>query len=867
MTASIQPSIPTPLRLALAGGGTGGHLAPGLHLLDWLVEARGLDDVLWLAGDRRVDRRMLADLAARLDGVPARVRSLGIEGGRDAAPSHGTQLVRMPVAFARARRALVEHRSELLLGLGGYVSLPAVLAARSLGIPVVLLEVNAVMGGATRLLSPLAARILHSVQASMPTGAPKDSRHRVSGPPLAPVYTQDDGAAQAEASAFVAALGLDPARPLLLVLGGSQGAGPLNGFVREHLDLLLEGGVQVLHQVGPGRRDEGAADRPGYRAVEFVDPTHRALRASTAVLARAGASSLAEIAALGVPAVLVPYPQASGNHQQLNAAQLGAGVVVLPQAQLDAERASALARLIGEEGAERRTSMAAELRRRVPGDGSARLVVKLEELLGRTIVERAPREVAVPAGGEPLHPALPRRIHLLGVGGAGVSGMARLLVARGHRVSGHDRSPSPALERLAALGIEVRHGDSSADGLPPEAELVVRSAAVPEDDPQVEAARERGIPVLKYAAALGRLAPAGRTLAITGTHGKTTTSWLTLHALRAAVHEPTPGGLIGGVCLDLATNAIPPGPDGWFVVEACEFDHSFLELRPTAAAITNVEADHLDCYGDLQGVIDGFSAFAARVDPGGLLVVGANVPERVERAARCAVWRLGRELIVTPRGQRDGHHAFALAGPGFELDLVVPGVPGRFNVENAALALALAVHAAGPGRAAAAAEGLARFRGAGRRFERWLDEEGLAVVHDYAHHPTEVRATFEAAREVFPDRRLVVLFQPHQYSRTAHFLEEFAAALALADEVLVSDVYGARRPAPGEPSAEAPDLVARIQVAGTAALAAGNLCAATEALAQRLTPPCVAMVIGAGDVESIAHDLLGRLALRGGSQR
>jgi len=475
---------------------------------------------------------------------------------------------------------------------------------------------------------------------------------------------------------------------------------------------------------------------------------------------------------------------------------------------------------------------------------------------------------------------LPRRIHLLGIGGAGVSGAARILHASGHGVSGHDRAQGRTLPALEELGIPLAVGPSRAEDLPADAELVVRSAAVPDDDPQVAAARARGVPVWKYADFLGRLSALRRTLCVAGTHGKTSTSWMLWHALEgigALLQTPVPGALVGGVDRRLATGALAGSPEGWFALEACEYDRTFLKLAPFAAAITNVEGDHLDYYGTLTAIEEAFARFADRVHEGGLLVVGREVPERVEHAARAPVWRLGRELAVDLLGEREGRFRFRLRGPGWATPEIALHVPGSFQVENAALALALSVGAsqrtpagreADPAAlAAAAAEGVGRFLGVGRRFEPWGEAAGVSVVHDYAHHPTEVRVTLEAARRAFPGRRIHVLFQPHQHSRTARFLDDFVDSLRSADRVVVADVYGARAHIDGPRTAGAPELVDGLKSIHVRAAHGGPLGSAVQRLVEGLeepgeTPAC-ALVLGAGDVEHVQDELLGKLALRG----
>ncbi|MCC7015285.1 MAG: hypothetical protein IT454_22185 [Planctomycetes bacterium] len=471
-------------------------------------------------------------------------------------------------------------------------------------------------------------------------------------------------------------------------------------------------------------------------------------------------------------------------------------------------------------------------------------------------------------------PGLPRRIHLLGAGGAGVSGAARVLIDHGHVLTGHDRSASEHVELLRRMGARIEISSQESARIPADAELVIRSAAIPTESGAVAEARERGVPVLKYSEALGRITPIGRTLAIAGTHGKTTTSWMVHHALRGlSAYEsgrarPSPGAIVGGVCRVIGSNAVTEDDGGWFAVEACEYDRSFLNLTPQGAIVTNVEADHLDYYGDFEAIKSAFARFVDRVPLNGLLVIGHDVTRTVEQNARCQVWRIARELKIDLLGERNGTFAFRLNGPNFVVPQVSLQVPGQFNVENAACAIALVVGLAArewnidPNVAAvAAARGLERYQGSQRRFEPWGALGGVNIVHDYAHHPTEVRVTLEAARRVYPGRPLHVVFQPHQHSRTARFLDEFADALRMADRVVVADVYGARAHIDGEHQAGAPELVERLLAAGVQAALGGRPAETSRVLCSQLPMDSAVLVLGAGDIVTIKDDLFAELAL------
>ena len=459
-------------------------------------------------------------------------------------------------------------------------------------------------------------------------------------------------------------------------------------------------------------------------------------------------------------------------------------------------------------------------------------------------------------------------VHFLGAGGAGVSGALRIAAAAGVKVSGTDLVPTRFTELLEAEGHEISFADET---LPQGVKTLVRSAAVPLSHPACEAARERGVETLKYAEFLGRLCPKDRTLAVAGTHGKTTGSWMLYHALRGIATElghALPGALVGGVSCEAETNAVAPGGDAPFVVEACEYDRSFLHLRPYGAVISNLEEDHLDYYGDLAAIENAFARFVDGVDMDGLLVVGSQVSEVVLNSAPCEVWRLGKELKVDLLGEECGCFRFRVRGPKWATPEIRLAVPGEFNVENAALAIALAVgistrrygHEAAV-LAAAAAKGLMEFSGVERRFQLWGEEAEVRVFHDYAHHPTEVKVTLETARRVIQGGELHVLFQPHQHSRTARFLGDFVESLRLADRVVVADVYGARLHIDTE-SAGSEELVTRLKRAHVEAVFGGDLAGSVSAALERLPAGSGLLVLGAGDIDGVRDELLNRLALR-----
>jgi len=449
-----------------------------------------------------------------------------------------------------------------------------------------------------------------------------------------------------------------------------------------------------------------------------------------------------------------------------------------------------------------------------------------------------------------------RPVHFVGIAGAGMSALAELFVRRGVRVSGCDAAGDPTGD-LGRLGIAVStgHDPRHIEG----ARAVVVTSALPRTHPELERARELAVPVIRRAEALGEAVSGGELVAIAGTHGKTTTTVMTTEALHAASRQPT--GVVGGRVGGWGGN-LRFGSDQLFVVEADEYDRSFLALTPTVAVVTNVEADHLDIYDDLADIHRTFEQF---VSPARTIVLcgddaGAS---RLRTPSTAEVIRYGihspdaRLLAVDVRTEGGGS-LFEVEYDDEMLGEIELFVPGLHNVLNAlaaiasGLALGVTVEAMRPG--------LASFRGVERRFQRLGVANGVEVVDDYAHHPTEIKATLAAARTAFPARRIVAAFQPHLYSRTRDFAREFGEALAAADSVFVADIYPAReQPIPGVTAAM---IVDSTRAAGGTVSWQGARGSLAAELARNVRAGDVVLTIGAGDITKTGPELLEALGAR-----
>ncbi|MEM8926510.1 MAG: UDP-N-acetylmuramate--L-alanine ligase [Actinomycetota bacterium] len=463
-----------------------------------------------------------------------------------------------------------------------------------------------------------------------------------------------------------------------------------------------------------------------------------------------------------------------------------------------------------------------------------------------------------PAPTDPIDLATPRAVHVLGIGGAGMSAIAEVLLGSGHRVTGSDLGRSAALERLVAAGADVHigHADTNLDDV---VELVTHSTAVPTDNPELVEARRRNLPVLRRAEILRAITRAWTTVAVAGTHGKTTTSAMLTAALRGAGLDPA--FIVGGDLRDLGRGAAV-GDGELLVVEADESDGTFVELDAHAVIVTNVEPDHLEHYGGFEGLEKAFVRFVEQAPGPCVLCVDDPGAARLTELVSCttygtdpaADWRIV-EPTPTPNGI-----AFTVEGPdGVRLPVTL-AQPGMHNARNATAALVMAVTLGADGPAAAAA--LTAFGGVGRRFEERGSEGGVRLVDDYAHLPTEVEVAIAAGRSLGPDR-LVAVFQPHRYSRTEQLWSTFADSFTGADVLVVTGIYSSgEQPRPGITGRLVADAVSDAHPEADVRYVE-TLDDAVALLGGELRAGDLCMTLGAGDLTTIPDRVLAALAERG----
>ena len=451
-----------------------------------------------------------------------------------------------------------------------------------------------------------------------------------------------------------------------------------------------------------------------------------------------------------------------------------------------------------------------------------------------------------------------KRIHLIGIGGCGMSGLARMLLDAGSIVSGSDARPNESVFDLIRRGVKVSRNQLG-ELLNPEIDLVIRTAAVPDNNPEFAAASRLGLRTVKYSEMLGMVMADSLGVAVAGTHGKSTTTAMIGFALLECGVDPS---IIVGGSVSQIGGSCRSGGGEIFVAEACEYDRSFHRLHPTVAIITNIEEDHLDCYKDIHDIIASFHAFAHLVPSDGKIIAG-GADEHVRQAltdVRAPIEWVGLDGDFTWNtsaiGIENGCHRGQVSHRGQPVGVLELKIPGRHNLQNATMAVAACASCGVDPKCAIAA--IAEFQGVDRRMTRMGSFNGATIIDDYGHHPTEIRATLAALRQRYSPKRLICVFQPHQHSRTRYLLDDFAASFTQADCTIVPDIYFVRDSETERQRISSADLVKRIQANGRQAMHVPDFSQILEHLRASAADGDLIVTMGAGNVWEIGRDLAER---------
>jgi len=458
--------------------------------------------------------------------------------------------------------------------------------------------------------------------------------------------------------------------------------------------------------------------------------------------------------------------------------------------------------------------------------------------------------------GNPAGPFDSLHVHMIGIAGCGMRALAEMLAWRGAIVSGSDMASSSAVSKLIDSGMSVSVGQRG-ENIPEDCEIVVYSAAIHEGNPELIAARQRGLEVVKYSRMLGRMMSHHAGIAIAGTHGKSTTTGMVAYVLKAANLDPS---FVVGATVDQLGGPSGVGKGKHFVAEACEFDRSFLNLEPKYAAILNIEEDHPDCYRDIDEIIEAFKQFSAKIPADGVIVVNGDDRDALKTVvgAPCQVETFGLGESCNWRGvdlqTENGLVTMTVTMNAEEFCRVRVPLPGLHNAYNSLAAIAILHHAGLD--AARIVDCLQKYTGARRRMTLKAVERGITVLDDYAHHPTEIQVTLKAIRDYYKPNRLICVFQPHQHSRTRFQLKDFARSFGEADEVIVPDIYFVRDSEREKDYISSNDLVSQIRLHGGNAIYLKSFREIVARLKNIAETGDLMVTMGAGNVWEVSDEIV-----------
>jgi UDP-N-acetylmuramate--alanine ligase len=821
-------------RIIISGGGTGGHIFPAIAIANALRSAVSGIDILFIGAKGRME----------MEKVPAAgycIEGLTISGfQRRLTWRNLTFPFKVIGSLLKARRIITRFNPDVVIGVGGYASGPTLRMATSMGIPSLIQEQNSFPGVTNRLLANRVRKICVAYD-GMSKYFPED-KIVMTGNPIRQDVVKIAGKEEEALKHF----GLLPAKKTLLVIGGSLGARTINQAILAFVKSGKAGNdLQVLWQTGKNYYEElktalkdcelpitdhnsGIPLHSSFvihhssfvihiELLPFIDRMDLAYAAADIIVSRAGAIAISELCVVGKPVILVPSPNVSEDHQTKNARALADknAAVMMP----DNLAVENLGNLVTDLFADRsrQNELSANIRILGISDAAEKIAkVALSLIAGNDEGCRTKSEIVNPKS-EIVNP---KTVYFLGIGGIGMSALARYFKLQGAAVSGYDRTSTPLTSQLISEGIDI-HFSEETSLIPLNPDLVVYTPAVPASNAEFLWFKDHGIPMRKRAEVLGMISGAYKTIAVAGTHGKTTTSTLIAHILHTAGMDQI--AFLGGISKNYGTNflyeirqAIVKEPVAgcetlpYCVVEADEYDKSFLQLAPALAIITSADADHLDIYSDHDSLRRSFAAFTGKIVTGGSLILKAGVRVTPENTADYDVYdySLGNEaaFYATNIKLTGGLLHFDFVSARGTIPDMVLGLPGKFNLENAIAALAVGtLIGINPGHLK---EALQTYQGVQRRFDFRVRRDDLIYIDDYAHHPEELKACISAVRDLYPGKRITGIFQPHLFSRTRDLAGDFARSLELLDELLLLDIYPAReQPIEGVTSQLLLDLV------------------------------------------------------------
>ena len=784
------------VRVIISGGGTGGHIFPAVSIANAIKEKLPTAEILFVGAEGRMEMEKVPAAGYSIIGLPIQglYRSLTLKNIKVIAKAISS--------LGKAKKIIKDFKPDIAIGVGGYASGPLLWQASAMGIPTLIQEQNSYAGVTNKLLAKKASKICVAYQ-NMDRFFPAD-RIIYTGNPVRQNLL--DGVNRKEEG--YKHFGLDPLKKTILVVGGSLGARTINESLKLSLDKIAsEKNVQVIWQTGKFYIEDvrksieeftskTGIDCSNLYVSDFIPNMDLAYSIADLVVSRAGASSISELSLLKKACILVPSPNVSEDHQRKNAMALVEkdAALMITDDKAREELVSSMLDTVKNEDI--LNSLRGNIVSFACPAAAEQIAIEVFKTIGITdpaILSN--RKSSKPETKKAKKKQVNKRYFFLGIGGIGMSAIARYFHKQGHLVAGYDLTKTPLTEKLEEEGINIHYKDNISlvpvKFMDRDKTVVIYTPAVPDDMSEKVFFKEGNFTMLKRSEILGELTDGKKALCVAGTHGKTTTSTLLSHILNQRAEKVN--AFLGGISKNYESNLIVSSSDH-VVVEADEYDRSFLRLKPNMAIVTATDADHLDIYGTKEELLRTFAEFTSLIEEGGALVMknGIEMVPNVKESVKVYEYSATEKADFYAENIQieNGELYFDFVGLGKKIEKVQLGVPIMINVENAVAAMAIAM--LNGMSAVTIKKAVQTFKGSNRRFDIRVKNEKKVYIDDYAHHPEEIKACVESIRALYPDKRICGIFQPHLYSRTKDFANEFAESLSKLDDVIVLDIYPAR---------------------------------------------------------------------------
>ncbi len=782
-----------PKRFIISGGGTGGHIFPAVSIAGALKELLPDCEILFVGANGRMEMEKVPAAGYKIVGLPIH----GLY--RSLTPKNIMVICNAIKSVGMAKKIIKDFKPDAVIGVGGYASGPVLWQAQNMGIPTLLQEQNSYAGVTNKLLSKRCTRICVAYD-GMERFFPADKITLTGNP----VRSQLLNISQDEISKGYKEFGLKSDKKTILVIGGSLGARTVNQSILAGLKQITteyKDSVQVIWQTGKFYFEKIKEQTKDYDLsnvviTDFVARMDIAYSIADLVISRSGASSISELCLLGKPCILVPSPNVAEDHQTKNALALstkGAAVLIPDNEAVEKLTIEAL-KLVSD--STKLNELSANIRKLAKPDATMTIASEVLRMIGVNAGTKA-KETKQKCKKKT------KNYFFLGIGGIGMSAIARFLKMEGNNVAGYDLTKTPLTEALESEGMEIHYDDNISlipvKYMDKENTTVIYTPAIPKDMSEFVFFQNGCFNLLKRSEALGLLTEGKNSICVAGSHGKTTTSTLIAHILQES--GTGTNAFLGGISKNFQSNLVVNPKSDLVVAEADEFDRSFLHLKPYMAVVTATDADHLDIYGTHEEMLKAFSQFTHLIRKDGILLMKkgiAMVPDTVE-GVKVYTYSLddnSADFYASDIRIGGGKLIFDFNGPEGKIKDIELGVPTVVNVENAVAAIAIALFNNVSEKRIQ--DAVKSFKGTERRFEIRMANDKVIYIDDYAHHPAEIKATLKSMKQLYPDKKICCVFQPHLYTRTRNFATEFAESLSLADTVILTEIYPAReKPIPG----------------------------------------------------------------------